>query len=96
MQNQLRKALQDTLVHQLMVMLLAASFALLRPLPPPAARTRARSAVLCTTDNVVDVEDGPEEFAPPKSALSWQEELEKLLSPDTPNGDRDVRGDPTL
>ena len=30
-----------------MVMLLAASFALLRPVPPPAARTRARSAVLC-------------------------------------------------
>jgi len=37
----------------------------------------------------VDVEDSSE-YVPPKRAVSWQEELETLLDPGTPQGDREM------
>lgn len=37
----------------------------------------------------VDVEDSSE-YEPPKRAISWQEELETLLDPATPQGDREM------
>ena len=52
----------------------------------PAAVGRARPAV-CVSDVEMDDDSFVE---PPKMAVSWQEELETLLAPDTPQSDREI------
>ena len=73
-----------------MLVLLASGAAALslHAVPPTARLASARRAVslVCVE---ADVEDGP--FVDPrKQAVSWQEELETLLAPETPQSDREM------
>ena len=73
------------------MLVLASSTAAFLVRPPtfaaPAAPRRACALVACATPPVDVEESGPD---PPKRAISWQEELETLLAPETPQDDREM------